>query len=172
MKFAPPAREKARTDILWQQLAEGKIDTIGSDHGGHTKENKEKGWADIWQAGNGALGLETSLPVMLTEGVNKGRITMQKLVEVMCENPAKLFRIFPKKGTLQVGADADVVLVDLDKEYTVDAAKFHSVVKHSPFNGFAIKGAPVLTMVRGTVVAENGEVVGQPGYGKMVRPIK
>lgn len=172
MKFAPPAREKARTDILWQQLAEGKIDTIGSDHGGHTKGNKEKGWADIWQAGNGALGLETSLPVMLTEGVNKGRITMQKLVEVMCENPAKLFRIFPKKGTLQVGADADVVLVDLDKEYTVDTAKFHSVVKNSPFNGFAIKGAPVLTMVRGTVVAENGEVVGQPGYGKMVRPIK
>lgn len=172
MKFAPPAREKAQTDILWQQLAEGKIDTIGSDHGGHTKENKEKGWTDIWQAGNGALGLETSLPVMLTEGVNKDRITMQKLVEVMCENPAKLFRIFPKKGTLQVGTDADVVLVDLDKEYTVDASKFHSVVKHSPFNGFAIKGAPVLTMVRGTVVAENGEVVGQPGHGKMVRPIK
>lgn len=80
---------------------------------------KEKDWTDIWQAGNGALGLETSLPVMLTEGVNKGRIPMQKLVEVMCENPAKLFRIFPKKGTLQVGADADVVLVDLNKEYTV-----------------------------------------------------
>ena len=76
---------------------------------------KKKDWADIWQAGNGALGLETSLPVMLTEGVNKGRITMQKLVEVMCENPAKLFRIFPKKGTLQVGADADVVLVDLKR---------------------------------------------------------
>lgn len=133
---------------------------------------KEKDWADIWQAGNGALGLKTSLPVMLTEGVNKGRITMQKLVEVMCENPAKLFRIFPKKGTLQVGADADVVLVDLNKEYTVDAAKFHSVVKHSPFNGFAVKGAPVLIMVRGTVVAENGEVVTQPGHGKMVRPIK
>lgn len=68
--------------------------------------------------------------------------------------------------------NADVVLVDLDKEYTVDAAKFHSVVKHSPFNGFAVKGAPVLTIVRGTVVAENGEVVGQPGHGKMVRPIK
>ena len=69
----------------------------------------------------------------------------------------------------KTGANADVVLVDLD---TVDAAKFHSVVKHSPFNGFAVKGAPVLTIVRGTVVAENGEVVGQPGHGKMVRPIK
>ena len=126
----------------------------------------------VYVPGAGLLGLDASLPVMLTEGVNKGRITMQKLVEVMCENPAKLFRIFPKKGTLQVGADADVVLVDLNKEYTVDAAKFHSVVKHSPFNGFAVKGAPVLTMVRGTVVAENGEVVAQPGHGKMVRPIK
>ena len=72
----------------------------------------------------------------------------------------------------KTGANADVVLVDLDKEYTVDAAKFHTVVKHSLFNGFAVKGAPVLTIVRGTVVAENGEVVGQPGHGKMVRPIK
>ena len=72
----------------------------------------------------------------------------------------------------KTGANADVVLVDLDKEYTVDAAKFHSVVKHSPFYGFAVKGAPVLTIVRGIVVAENGEVVGQPGHGKMVRPIK
>lgn len=172
MKFAPPARKKALTDLMWSQLMEGKIETIGSDHGGHLKENKEKGWKDIWQAGNGALGLETSLPIMLTEGVGKGRITMEKLVEVMCENPAKLFRIYPQKGSLQVGADADVVIVDMEYEYTVDASKFQSYQKHGPFDGFQIKGAPIMTLVRGSVVADQGEVLGRPGDGRMIRPIK
>ena len=172
MKFAPPARKKVLTEQLWKQLAEGKIETIGSDHGGHLKENKEKGWQDIWQSGNGALGLETSLPIMLTEGVGKGKITIEKLVEVMCENPAKLFRLYPKKGSLQPGADADVVLVDMDCEYTVDASKFKSYQKHGPFDGFSIKGAPVMTLVRGKIVADHGEVTGRPGYGQMVRPIR
>lgn len=172
MKFAPPARKKSLTELMWQQLADGKIETIGSDHGGHLKENKEKGWQNIWQAGNGALGLETSLPMMLTEGVGKGKITIEKLVEVMCENPAKLFRIYPRKGSLQVGADADVVLVDMNYEYTVDASKFKSYQKHGPFDGFSIKGAPVLTLVRGHVVADHGQVVGNPGHGQMIRPIK
>ena len=172
MKFAPPARSKSLTEMMWQQLALGGIETIGSDHGGHLKENKEKGWQNIWQAGNGALGLETSLPMMLTEGVGKGRITIDKLAEVMCENPAKLFRIYPQKGSLQVGADADIVIVDMDYEYTIDASKFKSYQKHGPFDGFQVKGAPVMTLVRGIVVADHGEVVGKPGYGRMVRPLK
>lgn len=172
MRFAPPARSKDVTEALWNEVAKGNVETIGSDHGGHTKETKESGWKDIWGAGNGALGLETSLPVMLSEGVNGGRISIQQLVEIMCENPAKLFKIYPKKGTLSIGADADFNILDLEKEFTIDASKFKSFQKHSPFDGFSGKGLPVLTAVRGKVVAENGELKISPGYGKMIRPLK
>ena len=170
LKFAPPVRTKAETEILWGQLAKGKILTLGSDHGPHPKENKEKGWTNIWEAGNGAIALETFLPVMLSEGVNKGRISIQQLVSLMSENPARLFGIYPQKGAIQVGSDADLVIVDMNREYTIDAQKFHSLHKHSPFDGLQARGIPVLTMVRGTVVAEEGNVMGEPGYGKFVRP--
>jgi dihydroorotase-like cyclic amidohydrolase len=170
LKFAPPIRSKAEREQLWRQLTEGKIESLGSDHGPHTKENKEKGWTNIWEAGNGLLGLETFLPIMLSEGINKGRISIQRLVSVMCENTAKLFRIYPQKGVIEVGSDADLVIVDLDKEYVIDAKKFHSLHKHSPFDGWKMKGMPILTMVRGEVVAEDGEIVGRPGYGRFVRP--
>ncbi|MBW1737019.1 MAG: allantoinase AllB [Deltaproteobacteria bacterium] len=170
LKFAPPVRSKEETEKLWEQLAEGKIEALGSDHGPHPKENKEKGWADIWEAGNGAIALESFLPVLLSEGVNKGRISIQNLVSLVCENPAKLFGIYPQKGTIQVGSDADLVIVDMNKEGVIDAQKFHSLHKHSPFDGLEIKGMPVLTMVRGKVVAEEGNVTGEPGYGKFVRP--
>jgi allantoinase len=170
LRFAPPVRTKAETEVLWVRLAQGKILTLGSDHGPHPKEEKEKGWENIWEAGNGALALETFLPVMLSEGVNKGRITIHQMVSLMCENPAKIFGIFPQKGTIQVGSDADLVIVDMEKEWKIDAQKFHSMHKHSAFDGRDIKGKPVLTMVRGKVVSEDGEVVGEPGYGKFVRP--
>jgi dihydroorotase (multifunctional complex type) len=170
LKFAPPIRSRTETQQLWMQLTEGKIETLGSDHGPHTRENKEKGWNNIWEAGNGLLGVETCLPIMLSEGINKGRISIQKLVSVMCENPARLFRIYPQKGAIQVGSDADLVIVDLEKEWVIDAKKFHSLHKHSPFDGLKVKGMPILTMLRGEVIAEEGEVTGEPGYGKFVSP--
>jgi dihydroorotase (multifunctional complex type) len=170
IKFAPPIRSKTETEQLWKQLAEGKIETLGSDHGPHTKDNKENGWTNIWEAGNGLVGLETFLPVMLSEGVNKGRISIQNLVSVMCENTAKLFRIYPQKGVIQVGSEADLVVVDLEREYVIDSGKFHSLHKHSPFDGLNAKGIPILTMVRGEVVAKDGQIVGKPGFGKFVSP--
>lgn len=172
MKFAPPARSKEETEKLWQQLAIGNIDTLGSDHGGHLKENKEKGWTNIWEAGNGALGLETFLPVMLSEGVIKGRITINRLVETMCENPAKLYKIFPQKGQIAVGADADMVLVDMDTEHIIDASKFRSFQKHSPFDGLKVNGKAAITIIRGHVVMENDEILVNEGFGKLVTPVK
>src|SRR5690606_9079970 len=91
VKCAPPVRSREKMQDLWEYLAEGKIATLGSDHGPHPKEMKEKGWENIWEAGNGALMLETMLPVMLSEGVNKGRISLETLVTVLSENPAKIF---------------------------------------------------------------------------------
>lgn len=170
LKFAPPVRTKKHTELLWQQLAAGKIDALGSDHGPHPKQNKEKGWENIWAAGNGAIALETTLPVMLSEGVLKGRITLERLVTVLCANPAKLFGIYPQKGAIRVGSDADLVIVDLNREYTIRADRFHSKHKHSPFDGLRVKGMPILTMVRGHVVMQDGQVVGRPGYGQFVAP--
>jgi len=172
LKFAPPARSKPETEQLWQQLADEKIDALGSDHGPHPKENKEKGWANIWDAGNGAIAVETMLPVMLSEGVNTGKISIQRLVSLICENPAKIFGIYPQKGVIQVGSDADVVIVDKEKESVIEAKKLHSLHKHTPYDGLKVRGMPVLTMVRGEVIVENGEVIGKPGYGKFVTPSK
>jgi allantoinase len=170
LRFAPPVRKKADTDVLWRRLEQGKILTMGSDHGPSPKEFKEKGWANIWDTGNGAIALETFLPIMLSEGVNKGRISIQQLIALLCENPAKLFGIYPEKGVIQVGSDADLVMIDLERDWKIDAKKFHSMHKHSPFDGWDIKGKPIMTMVRGKVVAEDGEAIGEPGYGRFVRP--
>lgn len=168
MKIAPPVRSPELNARMWEHLENGVIDTLGSDHGGHLPENKEKGWQDIWEARNGALGLETSLPLMLSYGINTGRLSLERLVEVMCENPAKLFGLYPQKGTLNVGSDADLLIIDLDVDYRVDASRFRSRLKHSPFDGVQITGAPALTMVRGMVVAENGEVLVEQGFGRFV----
>lgn len=168
MKIAPPVRSAEMNKVLWEQLEKGMIDTLGSDHGGHPDENKERGWKNIWDASNGALGLETSLPMMLTKGVNTGRLSLERLVETMCEKPAKLFGIYPQKGVLRVGSDADLVIVDLEVADQVDASKFQSLLKHSPFDGMQITGKPVLTMIRGTVVAADGEVLAEPGFGQFV----
>jgi allantoinase len=168
IKFAPPVRSKPETEKLWHQLAEGKIETLGSDHGPHPKENKEMGWENIWNAGNGALAVETILPLMLSEGVNKNRISIQRLVSVLCENPAKIFGIYPQKGTIQVGSDADLVIADMNKEHVIEAAKLHSKQKHTPFEGLKVKGMPILTMVRGEVIVKDGQVMGKPGYGKFI----
>jgi allantoinase len=172
VKFSPPARSKKETERLWKQLADGKVDTLGSDHGAHEKENKEKGWNNIWDAGNGALGVETMLPVMLSEGVNGGIISIQQLVSLISTNPAKLFGIYPQKGAIQVGSDADVVIVDLNREHTIKSENLHTRQKHTPFEGLVVRGMPVLTMVRGETVMENGKVVGKPGFGRFVRPVR
>lgn len=168
MKIAPPIRAAALNADLWELLEEGCINTLGSDHGGHLAENKDRGWENVWEARNGALGLETSLPLMLTNGVNKGRVSIERLVEVMCENPAKIFGIYPQKGALRVGSDADLLILDLDLDTKVDASKFKSMLKHSPFDGMPITAAPHLTMIRGTVVAANGEILVQAGFGEFV----
>ncbi|MFW6181847.1 MAG: amidohydrolase family protein, partial [Spirochaetota bacterium] len=170
LKFAPPARSKQETDLLWARAAGGLIDTLGSDHGAHPKENKELGWKNIWDAGNGALGLETLLPVMLSEGVNKGRITLPRLVSLVSENPARIFGIYPRKGAIRIGSDADLVMVDLEAGFTVKSDNLHTKQKHTPFEGLTGRGLLVLSMVRGEVVAENGEPVTDPGYGVFVRP--
>jgi len=166
-----PLRRREQIERIWEALAEGIIDAVGSDHviSWDPPKREEMYNENIWKLRTGftsRVGLLT--PVMLSEGVNKGRITLERMVEVCCENPARIFGLYPKKGTLQVGADADIVVVDLDREVTVDKRHIFTRSGWSIIEGHTFTGWPVMTLLRGQVVAEwpDGEdgprVVGDP----------
>lgn len=163
-KVNPPLRDEASSKRLWQGLREGTIDCMGTDHCSPTYDQKR----DLWGAVPGMPGMETFLPIMLSEGVNKGRITLEKLVEILCKNNAKVFGVYPKKGVIQVGSDADLVIVDLNKKAKLTFNKDHGCYDFIPYEGLEVKGCPVLTMLRGTVLVENGKLVDKPGLGKYI----
>lgn len=163
-KVNPPLRGKEDNEALWQGLRDGVIEAVGSDHAPCAMKHKK----DFWNAIVGFAGLETMLPIMLSEGVNKGRISFEKLVEVCCQNPAKIFGIFPQKGTIAIGSDADLVIVDMKKQVKIHADKLHHISDFTPYEGMEVKGWPVLTMVRGNIVMEEGKIVAEPGFGRFV----
>jgi len=168
LKITPPLRSKGDALSLWQGLKLGVVDIVATDHAPGTREEKEAGWKDIWEAPGGIPGVETLLPLMISEGVNKGLISFQDLCRMLCERPGKIFHLYPRKGVLQLGSDADIVIVDLKKETVVSAAKLHYKVGWTPYEGMKLKGCPTSTMVRGEVVTSHGEIVGHPGYGRFI----
>jgi dihydropyrimidinase len=159
----PPLKDKKSNEALWQGIRDGVISCIGTDHGSGTKEQKK----DIWTGVPGFAGVEEQLSVLLSEGVNKGRITLEKLVEVYCYNNARVFGVYPQKGTISVGSDADLTIVDLNKTVKVRADKLHYWISDfSVFEGLELKGWPTHTILRGNVAMEEGEVTAKPGLGK------
>jgi len=134
------------------------IDLIGTDHAPHTLEEKKK---DVWNAPPGIPGLETILPLLLTH-LNQGKISLGDIKRLLCENPARIFNI-PNKGLIAEGMDADLVVVDLKKESIIDPDNFQSKAKYSPFKGFHVQGMPIMTLVRGKIVMENGEILKNQG---------
>jgi allantoinase len=169
-KINPPLRSTADNNALWQGLRENSISTIGSDHAPHSKDEKELGWNDIWRAPSGASNIECTLPIMLTK-VNEGLISLQQLVKVMSENTARIYRLYPKKGSIQEGSDADLTIIDLKKKYRIRTDRMYSKDKWSAlYDGWGVQGQPVMTIVRGEIVMKDGEVLGRAGYGKMIRP--
>jgi D-hydantoinase len=166
-KVNPPLRDKASIERLWWGIQKGIVDCIGSDHVTEMSEIK-KGKGDIWSAFPGFPGMETILPVMLSEGVNKRRITINKLVEVCSTNTAKIFGLWPRKGTIDIGSDADLVIVNLKKTVTVKPEILHSASDFTLYDGWKLKGWPTLTMVEGNIVMEDGEITGKPGTGKYI----
>ena len=170
-KINPPIRHSEDRDLLWTALADGVIDVVASDHGPFPRQAKEVGREDIWKAYMGTPGLETMVPVMLTHA-NRGRISLERLVKVLSENVAKIFGISPRKGALTVGADADIVVVDLHQRRKLKAEEFYTKAKEVAllYDGFEVQGVPVMTIVNGVEVMRNGAVVGKPGTGSFVKP--
>lgn len=162
-KVNPPLRDKEDNERLWWGIRKGIIKCMGSEHIASLPLELKP--PDIWKAYPGFPG-EGLLQLMLSEGVNKGRISLKKLVEICCSNPAKVFGIFPKKGIIDVGSDADLVIVDMNKKAKVTLEALHSPAGFSVYEGWQLKGWPVLTMVRGNIVMEDGEIIGKPGTGK------
>jgi dihydropyrimidinase/dihydroorotase len=173
-KVNPPLRAARDTERLWRAFHDGGITCLGSDHGtgGRTRAMKEKGGGrhdNIWGARSGNRGgLEHFLPVLMTSGVAEGRLSMEDLVRVGAENTARVFGLYPRKGVLAPGADADLVVVDPDLEATVDDAFYHGVCEVSLYRGQRLRGLARTTIVRGRVMMEDRQTVGAPGWGRHV----
>ena len=165
MRVNPPIREPGHAEPLWQALRDGVVDMLATDHAPHSIPEKTD--PNVWRCCCGFPGVETAVPLMLTE-IAAGRISLPHYVRLSSVNPAKAWGLYPRKGALQVGSDADIAIVDLAREGRVSAASLHSKSKITPFDGRALKGLPVATLVRGRIVARDGALVGQPGWGRAV----
>jgi len=170
IRVNPPVREKVHQDRLWQGVADGTIDMIATDHAPHS--HAEKHTDDIWKADCGFTGVQTQMPLMLTQ-VTAGRMSLTQYVRMTSLAPAKAFGLYPRKGALLPGSDADIVVVDMEKVVTVDPSALQSKGSSTPFDGYETKGAPVHTLVRGRFVMRDGALVTEAkGHGLNVRRIQ
>lgn len=166
-KVNPPLREDADREALWQAIADGTVDTIGSDHGNYPKSHKE---GNIWDIMPGFPSLGATLALLVSEGVNKGRLSWERLAQVTSENTARLFSLYPRKGAIQPGADADLVVVDPNREWVLDAASMHSASDFTVYDGTRVKGKAVKVFQRGRLLVDDGEVKAQAPLGQFVPP--
>jgi dihydroorotase (multifunctional complex type) len=166
-KFTPPARSEQEAQGLWEALANGAITHISTDHAPSTRAQKEEGLHDMWQCHFGLPGVQTTL-TMLLEGVNGGRLTLERVVQLTSETPARLYRLGPRKGSLAPGADADLVLVDLGQAHEIRDEAMLSKAGWTPYGGRRVRGRPALTLVRGQVIARDGRVTAPPGTGRLL----
>jgi dihydroorotase len=161
----PPVREKSHALALMDGIRNGWIDTVASDHAPHALREKEA--KTIWDIKVGIPGIETMLPLLLN-AVKKGLLSITDVVRLMAERPAEIFKL-DGKGFLREGNSADITVVDLDRKYKIDASKFHSKAKYSPFDKWVIEGKPVKTFVGGRLVMDEGEIVAEAGSGEIIR---
>lgn len=167
--MSPPLRDKKNQPLLWHALQSGMISTIGTDHAPFDTTQKMMGKDNFCLIPNGIPAIEDRVRMLYTYGVRQGRLDMCRFVEVASTQVAKTFGLFPRKGTIQVGSDADLVVYDPDYEGTITAKKHHMNVDYSAFEGFAVKGRCAAVTVRGNIQVRDGEFVGKKGLGQFLK---
>lgn len=168
--WSPPLREKWNQEVLWNALKNGQLQTLGSDQCSFNfKGQKELGRGDFSKIPNGGPVIEDRFSLLYSEGVKKGRITLNQFVDLVSTRSAKLFGLFPQKGTIAVGTDADLVLFDPNKERIISAETHHMNVDYNPFEGMKVIGEPVSVLCRGEYVIKEKQFVGKLGYGKYLK---
>lgn len=174
---SPPLRTEAEAEALWQGMRNGTISVTGSDDCTYSRTEKEmflergpdgRIVRDFRKVVNGVSGIETRLPLLLSEGVNKGRLSISRVCALVSTNVAKLYGCYPRKGVLAPGSDADFVIVDMEKTATLSAEMLHNNIDYCLFDGMKIKGMPIMTISRGTVIVEEGEFKGKRGAGRFI----
>ncbi|CAN5777663.1 amidohydrolase family protein [soil metagenome] len=166
VKFSPPLRRENDREALWEAVADGRIDSIGSDNSSSLKSAKQ---GDVWSMARGGPNTAMVLPMILSEGVAKGRISLERAAEVTATTAARTFGLHPRKGSLAIGADADLAIVDLRLQRTLHAGSFNTWSDYNLYEGETFTGWPVMTVLRGTVVARDGEPAIAPGHGTFLR---
>jgi len=171
---SPPPRDEDSHAAIWEGLTQGVFQTFSSDHCPFRYEDPQgkkapKGRTSFRWVPNGIPGIETRLPILFSEGVSKGRISLQRFVELTATNHEKLYGLYPQKGSIGVGFDADLTLWDPNRRETIAQANLHHGADYTPWEGFSVTGWPVMTIARGKVVAEDGKVVGAPGGGRVLQ---
>ncbi|MFQ6025168.1 MAG: dihydroorotase family protein [Nitrosopumilaceae archaeon] len=166
-KVMPPVRTNSDVAFMWGQIQSGQVDSIGTDHVANQLKMK-LGGKDVWDALAGFPGLGTMLPILISEGVNRGKMSIEQLVNLTSLSTSKIFGMHPTKGTLSVGSDADITMIDLKKEQKVSSELFGGFSDYLVYEGRNMKGWPVKTLVRGKIIADDFEIIGRSGYGKFV----
>ena len=167
--YTPPPRDKANQDVLWNAVRTDVLSAISTDHCAFLWDGqKTLGKDDFSKIPNGGPGLENRLHMIHEFGVRTGRISLNRMVELLSTNPAKLFGLYPRKGTIAVGSDADVVVFDPERKLTITAADHHSKIDYNLYEGTEVTGSPEIVLLRGQVLVENDELIASPGIGQFV----
>jgi dihydropyrimidinase len=167
--YSPPVRDKSNWEVLWNAVRSDALSAISTDHCAFTWDGqKTLGKDDFSKIPNGGPGLENRLHMIHEFGARAGRISLNRMVELLATNPAKLFGLYPRKGTVAVGSDADLVVFDPEKKLTITAANQHSKTDYNLYEGTEVTGSPEVVLLRGNVLVEGGELVASPGIGQYV----
>jgi dihydropyrimidinase len=168
--FTPPLREKWHQEKLWQGLAKDDLQVVSTDHCPFCmKEQKELGKDDFTKIPNGGPGIEHRVSLVYSGGVHGGKFSANRFVQLVSTAPAKLFGLYPRKGTVAVGSDADLIVFDANEEQTISVKTHHMRVDYSMFEGTRVKGVTKTVLSRGRVIVENGKFVGKVGAGEFLK---